>query len=397
MKSLFRILYILVISALAGQTQEIEKDIRFHSDELDKIRREIADFEKKIGEASNREKSEIERLNEIDEEISLVRNLIYRLRQEEKRKQSAIDEAQKIIVEKEGERDSLVSRYTKRVVTSYKKGRLSDLEKLLNSDSWNQAVFRAKYLKIISDYDKTLAEEIKVTVSEIEQQQSVMRAEMADILKIDKEKSSRKRWLEQRRRLRSKQLDNLKRDRQQMTVALKERQKASREMEAIITRLERERAARIAELERRRKETELVASAPFRQLKGKLPWPIEGPVISRFGTYRNPELKTVTENTGIDIRGKSGSEVKAIYDGIVTTVTYIRGYGNTVILDHGDGFYSVYTHVVDVEVDENSYVNARDVIAYVGDSGSLEGAKLHFEIWENRNKLNPETWLRELR
>lgn len=397
MKSLFRSLFILLILSLAGQTQEIDKDIRFHSGELDKIRREIAEFEKKIGETSNREKSEIERLNEIDEEISLVRNLIFRLRQEEKQKQHAIDEAKKIVVEKKVERDSLVSRYTKRVVTSYKKGRLSDLKKLLNSESWNQAVYRAKYLKIISDYDKALAEEIQITVSEIERQQFVMQAEMADIFIIDKEESSRKRWLEQRRRLRSKQLDNLKRDRQQMTVALKGRQKAAREMEAIITRLERERVARIAELERRRKEAELVASAPFRQLKGKLPWPIEGPIISRFGTYRNPELKTVTENTGIDIRGKSGSAVRAIYDGIVTTVTYIRGYGNTVILDHGDGFYSVYTHVVDVEVDENSYVNARDLIAHVGDSGSLEGAKLHFEIWENRAKLNPETWLRKLR
>ncbi len=388
---------ILLISVLTGQPQEIEKDIRFHSVELDKIRREIAEFEKKLGEASNKEKSEIERLNEIDEEISLVRDLIFRLRQEGRQKQRSIDEAQKIVVEKESERDSLIFRYTKRVVASYKKGRLSDMEKLLNSDSWNQAVYRAKYLKIISDYDKGLIEEIKLTVSEIEQHQFVVRDEMADISKIDEEESSRKKWLEQRRRLRRKQLDNLKRDRQQMTVALKQRQKAAREMEAIITRLERERAARIAELERRRKEAELEISAPFRQLKGELPWPIEGAVISRFGTYRNPKLKTVTENTGIDIRGTSGSEVKAIYDGIVTTVTYIRGYGNTVILDHGGGFYSVYTHVIDVDVDENSYVNARDVIAHVGDSGSLEGAKLHFEIWENRNKLNPEIWLRKLR
>jgi len=397
MKPFFRILSILLISVLTGQPQEIEKDIRFHSVELDKIRREIAEFEKKLGEASNKEKSEIERLNEIDEEISLVRDLIFRLRQEGRQKQRSIDEAQKIVVEKESERDSLIFRYTKRVVASYKKGRLSDMEKLLNSDSWNQAVYRAKYLKIISDYDKGLIEEIKLTVSEIEQHQFVVRDEMADISKIDEEESSRKKWLEQRRRLRRKQLDNLKRDRQQMTVALKQRQKAAREMEAIITRLERERAARIAELERRRKEAELEISAPFRQLKGELPWPIEGAVISRFGTYRNPKLKTVTENTGIDIRGTSGSEVKAIYDGIVTTVTYIRGYGNTVILDHGGGFYSVYTHVIDVDVDENSYVNARDVIAHVGDSGSLEGAKLHFEIWENRNKLNPEIWLRKLR
>ena len=90
MKSLFRSLFILLILSLAGQTQEIDKDIRFHSGELDKIRREIAEFEKKIGETSNKEKSEIERLNEIDEEISLVRNLIFRLRQEEKQKQHCL-------------------------------------------------------------------------------------------------------------------------------------------------------------------------------------------------------------------------------------------------------------------------------------------------------------------
>ena len=187
MKPFFRILSILLISVLTGQPQEIEKDIRFHSVELDKIRREIAEFEKKLGEASNKEKSEIERLNEIDEEISLVRDLIFRLRQEGRQKQRSIDEAQKIVVEKESERDSLIFRYTKRVVASYKKGRLSDMEKLLNSDSWNQAVYRAKYLKIISDYDKGLIEEIKLTVSEIEQHQFVVRDEMADISKIDEE------------------------------------------------------------------------------------------------------------------------------------------------------------------------------------------------------------------
>ncbi|MDP7483608.1 MAG: peptidoglycan DD-metalloendopeptidase family protein, partial [Candidatus Marinimicrobia bacterium] len=199
----------------------------------------------------------------------------------------------------------------------------------------------------------------------------------------------------QRRRVRNKELGNLKRDRQKMSVALNQRKKAAQQMESIISRLERERVARIAELERKRKEMELLGSVPFKELKGKLPWPIEGKVISRFGTYQNPNLKTVTENTGIDIHGSEGTAVKSIYDGIVTTVTYIRGYGNTVILDHGDGFYSVYTHVTDVEVEENSYVNARDIIAHVGDSGSLEGTKLHFEIWGNKDKLNPELWLQK--
>ena len=387
--------FFLSLSVIFSQTEKIEKDIQFHNSELDRLRGEIADYEKKIKNTSDREKSEIERLNEIDEEISLVRNLIYRLRKEEKIKGKAIILAEVTIEKKESEHTSLVDRYAKRVTYTYKKGRLSDLEKLLDAKSWRQAVYRAKYIKIISEHDRSLAVEIRSNLTEIEAKRTVMERELTDIKKIDKEKSSRKKWLEQRRRVRNKELDNLKRDRQKMFVALNERKKAAQQMASIISRLERERVARIAELERRRKEMELVDSAPFTELKGKLPWPIDGKVISRFGTYHNPNLKTVTENTGIDIRGSEGTEVRSIYDGIVTTVTYIRGYGNTVILDHGDSFYSVYTHVTEVEVEENSYVNARDIIAHVGDSGSLEGAKLHFEIWGNKDKLNPELWLRK--
>ena len=387
--------FFLSLSVIFSQTEKIEKDIQFHNSELDRLREEIADYEKKIKNTSDREKSEIERLNEIDEEISLVRNLIYRLRKEEKIKEKAIILAEVTIEKKESEHTSLVDRYAKRVTYTYKKGRLSDLEKLLDAKSWRQAVYRAKYIKIISEHDRSLAVEIRSNLTEIEAKRTVMERELTDIKKIDKEKSSRKKWLEQRRRVRNKELDNLKRDRQKMFVALNERKKAAQQMASIISRLERERVARIAELERRRKEMELVDSAPFIELKGKLPWPIDGKVISRFGTYHNPVLKTVTENTGIDIRGSEGTEVRSIYDGIVTTVTYIRGYGNTVILDHGDSFYSVYTHVTEVEVEENSYVNARDIIAHVGDSGSLEGAKLHFEIWGNKDKLNPELWLRK--
>ena len=387
--------FFLSLSVIFSQTEKIEKDIQFHNSELDRLREEIADYEKKIKNTSDREKSEIEWLNEIDEEISLVRNLIYRLRKEEKIKEKAIILAEVTIEKKESEHTSLVDRYAKRVTYTYKKGRLSDLEKLLDAKSWRQAVYRAKYIKIISEHDRSLAVEIRSNLTEIEAKRTVMERELTDIKKIDKEKSSRKKWLEQRRRVRDKELDNLKRDRQKMFVALNERKKAAQQMASIISRLERERVARIAELERRRKEMELVDSAPFTELKGKLPWPIDGKVISRFGTYHNPVLKTVTENTGIDIRGSEGTEVRSIYDGIVTTVTYIRGYGNTVILDHGDSFYSVYTHVTEVEVEENSYVNARDIIAHVGDSGSLEGAKLHFEIWGNKDKLNPELWLRK--
>ena len=72
-----------------------------------------------------------------------------------------------------------------------------------------------------------------------------------------------------------------------------------------------------------------------------------------------------------------------------------RGYGTTIIIDHGSGFYTVYSHVTNVETNVDSQVNSGDVIAYMGDSGSINGSQLHFEIWGEGKKLNPENWLRK--
>ena len=124
-------------------------------------------------------------------------------------------------------------------------------------------------------------------------------------------------------------------------------------------------------------------------------WPAEGRVITKFGRQWNPKLKTTTENPGIDIKGKPGSEVQAVLGGIVTTITFIRGFGTTIIIDHGSGFYTVYSHVTNVQTNQDSQVRAGDVIAYMGDSGSINGSQLHFEIYGQGVKLNPEKWLRK--
>ena len=136
-------------------------------------------------------------------------------------------------------------------------------------------------------------------------------------------------------------------------------------------------------------------SKEFPKLKGQLAWPAEGRISAKFGRQWNPKLKTTTENPGIDIKGKPGSEIKTVLGGVVTTITFIRGYGTTIIIDHGSGFYTVYSHVTNVETNVDSQVNSGDVIAYMGDSGSINGSQLHFEIWGEGKKLNPESWLKK--
>ena len=129
--------------------------------------------------------------------------------------------------------------------------------------------------------------------------------------------------------------------------------------------------------------------------KGKLIWPVVGRVTAKFGRRRHPQLKTITQNSGIDIAAKEGVEVVSVLRGRITSITWIRGFGNTLIIDHGAGFYSVYTHLGEVYVTPNEIVASGQKIATVGDSGSVDGITLHFEIWHNREKQNPAIWLRK--
>ena len=142
-----------------------------------------------------------------------------------------------------------------------------------------------------------------------------------------------------------------------------------------------------------RKQQEALKTKSFKALKGQLPWPAEGRIISKFGRQWNSKLKTTTENPGIDIKGQPGSPIRTVLGGVVTTITYIRGYGTTIIVDHGGGFYTVYSHVTNIQTVVDGQVRNGDIIAYMGDSGSINGSKLHFEIWGKGQKLDPEKWL----
>jgi murein DD-endopeptidase MepM/ murein hydrolase activator NlpD len=118
---------------------------------------------------------------------------------------------------------------------------------------------------------------------------------------------------------------------------------------------------------------------------------MHGTVQTSFGNQIHPVLKTVTQNTGIDIATPSGSDVYAVADGEVAVLSFIPGFGNVLILNHINGFRTVYAHLSDVLVSESQHVTEGTVIAKSGDT--VAGAILHFEIWKEREKQNPEWWL----
>jgi septal ring factor EnvC (AmiA/AmiB activator) len=127
----------------------------------------------------------------------------------------------------------------------------------------------------------------------------------------------------------------------------------------------------------------------FNSLRGQLNWPIKGRVISRFGSLRKGgKLKW----QGVNISARSGVEVKAISTGKVVFADWFRNMGLLLILDHGDGFMSLYGHNERLLKKSGDWVIADDLIARVGDTGGQQLSGLYFEIRQSGNPIDPVLW-----
>jgi septal ring factor EnvC (AmiA/AmiB activator) len=135
------------------------------------------------------------------------------------------------------------------------------------------------------------------------------------------------------------------------------------------------------------------AASGFGALKGKLPYPAPGIIEVGFGKVVNPRFNTVTVQKGVDIRAPAGTPVKAVAGGTVAYSGWLRGYGNLLILDHGGGYHSLVAHLATVTPRVGDTVAAGDLVGEVGDTGSLKGAYLYFEIRRAGQAVDPAPWL----
>ena len=395
MKFIIQIIFLIFFSQfIIAQSDErdYDEELKYQNNAINALKTEINQLRLKIKTAESRERSASTRISSLDEEISLTAKLIRSLKSEEEKTRKRILQLKSDILKNENELESLRARYKKRIVNSYRKGRLTDLEKVFSSTTWRQAIYRTQYLKIISDIEKKLTNQIESLLIQISQQKLELEAVLRNNLKLVRDKQQQISSYRDMRIDREKELNRIRNDKKALSNYIEEKEAGIIQLESIIKKVLEDKARFEREL-RIRKQQEALKTKSFKALKGQLPWPAEGRIIAKFGRQWNSKLKTTTENPGIDIKGQPGSPIRTVLGGVVTTITYIRGYGTTIIVDHGGGFYTVYSHITNIQTVVDGQVRNGDIIAYMGDSGSINGSKLHFEIWGKGQKLDPEKWL----
>jgi septal ring factor EnvC (AmiA/AmiB activator) len=377
-------------------SKDIQKDIDSRKTQLQSLRNEIKDIEDKLHRKNKEAISNTEILLSLENKIVLTEKLIRSLNKEERYINGLIQTTEKQIHEMETLLAKLKKQLTQRLQYLYVHGRPTILETVLLAEDWNNAIYRIKYLDVLAEYEKILRQKMKQTLVELSDEKIKLVIERNRKTSLLNEKKNEGANLERDKQKRKNILASIKRDKDELEASRSTKTQVISEMEALIKKLYSDKAAmkkREEELARIRAERNKATTGNFAKMKGKLPWPVQGPIIRKFGTSRNPNTGVVTENVGIDIQANSGAFVKSVLDGVVSTITYIRGHGNIIIIDHGGGFSTVYAQIDKITVHENEYVQKGNAIASVVKAEDGSVSKLHFEVWGNQNKLNPEIWL----
>ena len=387
----------MVVVLLSVSMAASAQDTRAQEEKKARLEREIAIIDKQLAQNASQSSSMLTDLSLIRKKISNRKALVSESDRVIRQYSDSIYLAQKEINRLQARVDTLTAHYSKLVLSAYKNrdSRIWYMY-MFASDNLGQAFRRFGYFRNLSTQMKNEAKSIRAMQDEL-----ALKQERLALLKKDAEAVKAER---------QKELDNLRKDESKADSVVKKLQKdrkkyqsqlASKKKE--IDALNREIARLIANAmnkdgqksssKKPKAPVDMKLDAEFSKNKGKLPWPADGPVVSRFGKHYHPVYKNLElpPNNGVDIALAKGEHVKAVFDGVVSQVLVMPGYNQCVLVQHGN-YFTLYCKMKNIAVKAGDKVKTGQLI---GDIDTINGqTQLHFEVWKGKDPQNPETWLR---
>ncbi|MDY0361254.1 MAG: peptidoglycan DD-metalloendopeptidase family protein [Desulforegulaceae bacterium] len=364
-----------------------KEDIQNFSFEKQKviIEKKINKEKKILKEYREKSKTILTGLDEIDKAVNNAENKLAAVKKDYIDITDKIREQKGKIKEVEKEIESLQPFVDKRIVSLYKLSRVGQMNLLFSADSVVDFIKRQKALEKIISSDLSLIGKY-----------SYYRKEYSDLKKNLENEQDKLNELSEKiaKYLRIKESEKEKKKALLKEIREKESVKIS-----IISSLE-EAASNLNERlklieEKKAEEKKFSELRTFDSYKGLLNYPVKGEVISRFGKGRSEDGGVYAYKSGIGLKADIGEPVRAVFSGTVVFSDWFKGYGNMLIIDHGNSFYSIYAHVQEYFKQKGDSIRKDEVIATIGETGSMSGPVLHFEIRHHGNPLDPLSWIKK--
>jgi septal ring factor EnvC (AmiA/AmiB activator) len=383
----------LAVAVPAGaQGKKKEDTLETEQRRLQDTQRQLKHEREKAAEARRRETSLLAELEEIEQRLVERQKEVARVDRQIRGVQADIATFRGDIDRLQGHRVGQERVLSQRLRVMYKiHAQGAALPLILSGDDSIERREALRQLGDLAALDARLIREYRVTserLADRKEREEARRAELAQLrTEAQREQAEVDREAAKRRAL----LARVRDERAYHERMVGELSEAARRLEAFIRELQ-------AKQRRVAKVPPPAPDAPrtgFGALRGRLPWPTDGRIVSAYGPQVHPRFGTRTFRNGVDIEAAEGTEVAAVYVGHVVYTGWFKGYGNLIILDHGHDFYTLYAHVAEIMVQEGDDVRQGQRIGTVGDTGSLVGPRLYFEVRFGGKPLDPAEWLRD--
>ncbi len=349
--------------------------------------KKIEEAQKILSETASEKKATLGQLKALNRQIQIRTNFIQSLSREISQLDEEISDKSLVVNALQNDLKNLKEEYAEMIYGAYKANRgFNKLTFLFSAETFNQLFLRLKYLEQYAEARKIQVQNIEEVTEALSQEKTSLetkKSEQSELLqsKIDENKS-----LLSLKKRQNKVFSQLSKREKELKADLARRKEAIYKLDKLIAEI----------VKKSIKPEESALSSSFEENKNKLPWPVDNGFVSgKFGKHPHPVLKGITvENQGVDIQTEKKANVKAIFDGLVSTVAFVPGMNTVVLVQHGD-YFTLYAKLKNINpnIKKGYNIKARETIgeAFTDNNDNTE---VHFEVWKNFDKLNPERWLR---
>ena len=397
--------YIILILIVALQQCLFAQSKKELENKKKQLQKEIKQTEILLNETKKNKKLSLNQLVTLNKKISVREQLIQTIQAEIRIAEKQIKENKDIITSLENDLQKLKEEYARMIYYAYKnQDAYSRIMFIFSAQDFSQAYRRLKYMQQYSYYRQKQAEMIEKTQELLNKKNAELedkKRQKQQLLKIEEQE---KQVLAKEKNEQEKTLTQLQEQEKELLKKIKEKEQEQKQLQLAIQRIIEE------EIRKSREKAKSDGTKPaekgltltpeaqklsntFEANKGKLPWPVaEGIITGKHGEQPHPVLKGITiKNNGVDISTKKDAPVRAVYEGEVTGLATVPGFGKVVMIRHGE-YLSVYSNLRDVLVKKGDKIKTKQNIGVVetDENGKTE---VHFEIWKGSTLMNPETWL----
>jgi septal ring factor EnvC (AmiA/AmiB activator) len=363
-------------------------------DDIERFREEAKNIDQKIEKKTSellrftrKETAIVNSLNDIDLTLDHARKNASSLKTE-------LAALEKEIMKTKHDSDSLQERIKTsedyaavRLVAIYKLSWLGRIYVLASAQSVYELFQRKKALEHVLAYDENIWKNLMANKMRLQQLLAELNVKKTEKLAVETDYKKQIDMMSRERKKKSELLDDIRKKRSLKLASLESLKQAASDLDQTIDDLKSE----FGRVEPRGKES----SKNFSTLKGLLNMPVKGKIISFFGPHRNKKFNVVNFQSGIEIKADRGEPIRAVCDGRVLYAKWFKGYGNMIIIDHGNSYYTIYAHAQELFASQGDTVEAGEVVATVGESGSMIGPSLHFEVRHHGKPVDPLEWIKK--